>query len=72
MGLFGRTKRPGRPERRGVRGRAAAPWYVIPAHKRWLRDLLVASLINAVAGRMGVAAGAVAAGKATGTSTAGR
>ena len=24
---------------------AAAPWYVIPAHKRWLRDLLVASLL---------------------------
>jgi polyphosphate kinase 2 (PPK2 family) len=23
----------------------AAPWYVIPAHKRWLRDLLVASLL---------------------------
>ncbi|MGG2399600.1 polyphosphate kinase 2 family protein [Pseudomonas sp. SH1-B] len=22
-----------------------APWYVIPAHKRWLRDLLVASLL---------------------------
>ena len=24
---------------------ADAPWYVIPAHKRWLRDLLLASLL---------------------------
>ncbi|MGP0171625.1 polyphosphate kinase 2 family protein [Pseudomonas sp. NCHU5208] len=24
---------------------AGAPWYVIPAHRRWLRDLLVASLL---------------------------
>lgn len=29
----------------GASHSSASPWYVIPAHKRWLRDLLVASLL---------------------------
>lgn len=29
----------------GTSHSGASPWYVIPAHKRWLRDLLVASLL---------------------------
>ncbi|EJO92418.1 hypothetical protein A471_18160 [Ectopseudomonas mendocina DLHK] len=29
----------------GASHSSASPWYVIPAHKRWLRDLVVASLL---------------------------